>query len=296
MEIKKRIEVEAFYSTQQIAFMKKPSGKIVIPFEVLKFNDGSLRITLDQAVLDSLDHPQIINISAYIESMDDLMVVAQIKEIIDRYVRFSYRMLTVTSPIYSRYDRVMLGNDGFGASVFSRFVNSIGFTCVQYFDCHSKVLADLTTNSSNVVQSYLVSDLLDTQGFTIAPDKGACKKNPKAKLIFNKTRNALTGKVEGVEPAVLNELKVGCTYTVVDDLCEGGRTFFEVAKSFSKYYDNDLNLYVTHGLFTNGAFPKLLMLYKHIYVYFLKEDVYNALTPAQKQRVTVKYLIQGDEA
>lgn len=50
MEIKKRIEVAAFYGTQQIAFLKKQAGNIDIPFEVLKFSDGSLRVTLDKDV------------------------------------------------------------------------------------------------------------------------------------------------------------------------------------------------------------------------------------------------------
>lgn len=296
MEIKKRIEVAAFYGTQQIAFLKKQAGNINIPFEVLKFSDGSLRVTLDKDVLASLDNPQFVNITAYIESMDDVMVVAQIKDVIDRHLRFHQVYLTVTSPIYSRYDRVMLGNDGFGAKVFADFINSIGFACVHYYDCHSDVLVDLTKASTNIEQTLLVREMVEDSHLSIAPDKGACKKNPTAKLMFSKMRDLVTGKIQGVAIAVYNDLKKDVTYTVVDDLCEGGRTFVEVALAFSEYYDNNLNLYVTHGLFTNGAFGKLLSYYKHIYVYFLKESVYNTLTDAQKECVTVKYLIKEDEA
>lgn len=292
METKQKIEVVVSYGTQQVAFMKKPSGVIKIPFDVLKFNDGSLRVTLDQEVLNSLDHPHMVNIHAYIESLDDLMIVAQIKDVLERYVRFSYSVLTVLSPIYSRYDRVMLGNDGFGTKVFSRFIDSMNFTMVNYFDCHSDVLVKQTNNANDFEQHLLVRDMIDTQGFTIAPDKGACKKNQTAKLMFIKTRDVATGKITGVAIAAYNELKEGVTYTVVDDLCEGGRTFIEVAKEFKNFYENDLQLYVTHGLFTNGAFDKLLMHYTHIYVYFLKESVYNTLSEEQKAQVTIKYLIK----
>lgn len=292
METKQKIEVEASYSSTQIAFMGKPSENIKIPFEVLKFQDGSLRVTLDQEILMTLEHPHMINIQAYIESMDDLMIVAQIKDCLERHIRFAHYILTVLSPVYSRYDRVMLGNDGFGAKVFSRFIDSIAFSSVVYFDCHSNVLVDATNNAHDIEQYLLARELVPNTHFSIAPDKGACKKNPNAKLMFVKTRDLSTGKITGVEIAAYNALKEGVTYTVIDDLCEGGRTFIEVAKEFEQYYDNDLQLYVTHGLFTNGAFGKLLMHYVHIYVYFLKESVYNTLSEAEKLQVTVKYLIK----
>ncbi len=40
---------------------------------------------------------------------------------------------------------------------------------------------------------------------------------------------------------------------VIDDLCDGGATFISVAKLLRKHYSfNELNLYVTHGLFSKG--------------------------------------------
>ncbi len=98
----------------------------------------------------------------------------------------------------------------------------------------------------------------------IAPDKGAVERVhdfadthfPDAKIIYaTKERDFNTGKIIKYEftepiPAFTKAL-------VVDDICDGGRTFLELAELFrqtvaSPYVENPLQLYVSHGIFAKG--------------------------------------------
>jgi hypothetical protein len=45
----------------------------------------------------------------------------------------------------------------------------------------------------------------------------------------------------------------GCKFVIIDDICDGGRTFIELAKAIlDKVPDAKIYLIVTHGLFTSG--------------------------------------------
>jgi ribose-phosphate pyrophosphokinase len=41
-------------------------------------------------------------------------------------------------------------------------------------------------------------------------------------------------------------------FLIVDDICDGGRTFTELAKVLKKWTDMPVDLYVTHGIFSKG--------------------------------------------
>lgn len=269
--------------------------QLQLHFDVLKFKDGSLRVTVDD--LNLLSQYQNCTISAYIQSMDDLMVVAQIKDIIKRHKPEMFMVFGILSPSYSRYDRVMLEdkNDGFGSLVFANFINSIGFDLVNTYDCHSEVMVDQINHCFDIPQQHLVEHLIGTNTPTISPDKGAVKKNPKAEIIYNKVRDLSTGKIVGVEK-VKGEFD-DSYYTLVDDLCEGGGTFLGVMNTLKleDVQPSGVDLYITHGLFTNNAIEKLLTVFDNIYVYIMTNDVYNSLTKDQLDRVKPNLVISLGE-
>ena len=45
-------------------------------------------------------------------------------------------------------------------------------------------------------------------------------------------------------------------FIIIDDICDGGRTFIELAKEIRKQTDKPIYLIVTHGIFSAG-FEKL---------------------------------------
>lgn len=289
--LKHKIEVYFNPNTLQASLMN--FEREFVRHDTLTFNDGSIRVTIDA---DIPDHHHC-EIHAFIENMDDLMIVAQIVDIVERKSKapkdFS---LYITSAVYSRYDRVMLENqvDAFGAKVFSDFINSLRFNTVILFDCHSKVMLDLINHSYNVEQQSLANTCVHglESYLLIAPDKGALVKNPNAQIVLSKARDVNTGKIIGVHLDKVPVESIDEQYCLlIDDICEGGRTFTEVAHTIYADHSPNLDLYVTHGIFSNNAIEKLLVDYDEIHVYFMKESVYNSLTVEQQSRLNVQNLI-----
>ncbi len=272
--------------------------------DILKFNDGSIRVTIPALNNNRYIKHGLCEISAYVESLDDLMVIAQIKDIIERkslgQVLFNLELLGTA---YTRYDRVMFEDkiDGFGAKVFADFVNSIGFNSVTLYDPHSEVISYLIKNTTVVKQQHLLNHLISNEKFgIICPDKGAKKKVDSTNMptvYCDKSRNPETGKINGI---IVSSISVGKIdrydkLIVVDDICEGGGTFLGLADSLTMYdcfSEKEICLYVTHGIFSNNAIEKLLEKYSKIYVYFLKESVYNSLTEQQRLNVVYSTLIR----
>ena len=75
-----------------------------------------------------------------------------------------------------------------------------------------------------------------------------------------KHRDVLTGQITGTSIIGEAEAKTGI---IVDDICDGGRTFIELAKVIRKDYDK-LILCITHGIFSNG-FDELFKYFDQIY-------------------------------
>lgn len=268
---------------------------ISLEINVLKFNDGSIRVTIPD--IFNYQH-SAFKITTFIESMDDLMIVAQIKDILTRNGNPGVNsFLEITSTPYTRYDRVMYDNssDAFGLKVFADMLNSLKFTTVLMYDVHNEYATfGLINNFINHEQTFLVNDLVGGDYNQIAPDKGALKKKNKSSIIFDKVRDVTTGEIKGIE-LIENTSIDNLPNIVVDDICEGGRTFIELAKVYNRndsLKSTPLSLYVTHGIFSNNAISKLTEYYDKIYVYFMKLSVYNELTQDQKNKLVIQYLVE----
>jgi len=91
----------------------------------------------------------------------------------------------------------------------------------------------------------------------VFPDKGAMERYKDIQcisglntLFFEKVRDQQTGNITSLRPS--KEIPSHNTALVIDDICDGGRTFVEVAK----FLDGSVkHLYVSHGLFSaeNGV-------------------------------------------
>ena len=101
----------------------------------------------------------------------------------------------------------------------------------------------------------------------IAPDAGATKRATDAATYYGlplyqawKRRDPSGGAIHGyrTEP-----LPTAGHFLVVDDICDGGRTFLELHGTLQRA-NATADLYVAHGLFSNGT-TTLLESYRHIY-------------------------------
>lgn len=164
----------------------------------------------------------------------------------------------------ARQDRRNLDGDSlFSAKYYAQIVNSIGFESVHVIDPHSDVVPALLDrcvvhNVGHVVQRagfHGDSGFFGNYDYVVAPDAGAAKRaGVMAKQLGVpviqawKTRDVTTGKLTGFGLEEVPESRV----LVVDDLCDGGGTFLGLADVLDSH-GHVADLYVTHGLFTQGT-------------------------------------------
>jgi ribose-phosphate pyrophosphokinase len=93
-----------------------------------------------------------------------------------------------------------------------------------------------------------------------------------------KERDQISGQIIRHE---VPEIMAGKRVLVADDLCDGGRTFMEVAEFIPA--PRECDLYVTHGVFSNGAVDRLLTVFDRIWV----SNSLHSATAAASDRVSI---------
>lgn len=164
---------------------------------------------------------------------------------------------------YARQDRVCNPGESHALKVFGQLINSLKFQQVIVIDPHSDVAAGVIDNLAPYTQVDIFEDIHNfSEWWIVAPDLGALKKAEKfAKhvgargvIACMKTRNPLTGEITGqsVMGATEDELS-NQKLLVLDDICDGGRTFVGVHALLNDFAPERLELAVTHGIFSYGT-------------------------------------------
>lgn len=196
-------------------------------------------------------------------SMNGFMALAEIKEILSR----DGRKVELVYPYlpYARQDRVIEPNEPFSLKVFAKLLNSLEFSRVIIWDPHSDVVPALINNCSIVPQWKIAHRILpmeilgDAEIMWVSPDVGAYKKISKFILDDNRIITGLKqrdpdGKI--IRTRILYDTTTqkiyGKTCVLVDDICDGGRTFIELAKLLKECGAKHVILCVTHGIFSQG--------------------------------------------
>ena len=177
---------------------------------------------------------------------------------------------------YARQDRMCDSGESFSLKVFSSLVNSLGLGKVTMVDAHSDVAPALIENSVNLSNSIYVKQALEDIGdpggvLIVSPDSGANKKVHKlvkdlgtgnTVIACDKVRDPTTGKLSGFR--VFADDLGGKSCLIVDDICDGGRTFIGVAQELRRKNAGKLYLFVTHGIFSAGHI-ELRMAFEKVY-------------------------------
>lgn len=110
----------------------------------------------------------------------------------------------------------------------------------------------------------------------ISPDAGATKKATEiarilgkdSVVVCEKVRNPMTMEIEKTVVHMDPSKPVPLSVLIVDDICDGGRTFIELAKILKQEKGvSVVDLYVTHGIFSYGK-EKVLEHVDNIYCHF----------------------------
>lgn len=183
---------------------------------------------------------------------------------------------------YARQDRVCNKGEPLSVKVVTDLINSVNFNNVYCWNIHSDVGGALINNLKHgdmtEIAGILVNDFPRGTTVLVSPDAGAMKKTlafakehgyPRV-ICAEKQRDTLTGEIKGIKipsDAMKNIYQLGdLHFLVLDDICDGGRTFIELAKALESHilFDDSINLYVTHGIFSNGL-SELQKYYTNIY-------------------------------
>jgi ribose-phosphate pyrophosphokinase len=176
--------------------------------------------------------------------------------------------------------------------VICPIINSLNFSKVSVLDPHSDVLEACLNNYEKTNNHFLVALALnsicaDMSGSVclVSPDAGAYKKvfdvakefNIEKIITATKVRDLKTGQILHTEvptPDMHNDIK----YVIIDDICDGGRTFTEIAKAIKASRPTaKIYLVVTHGIFS-GGFYELDELFENVFCTNSYEDIKSKVT------------------
>lgn len=222
-------------------------GKSDISYEISRFPDGEIQITLGE-----FSHKSEINVQCRITTADELFILMQVCDILARHdVQFS---ISIYYLMGMRMDRVMDFNRPFTLKVIVGILDNLGATDVSLFCPHSERGLDLF-KKTDVYK--ICSDEWETfndnlAGYqTVLPDAGAVDRyyyiEPPADVIVGeKVRDVATGKILSIK--VKNPEAIdGRPLLLIDDLCDGGGTFVGLAAAIREIDpDAKISIVVNH--------------------------------------------------
>lgn len=230
--------------------------------ELRKFAGGECNVRFNE-----LNGEKEVRLNTRLNSSDDLMNLILA---VDALRRMGVKHIEALIPYvpYARQDRVMVPGEALSIRVFADLLNNLKLDKVTVFDPHSDVTPALI-NNCEVIPNYdmvrhFLKELQLTDFVLVSPDLGAYKKVDKlaAKIGYKgeiatgiKVRDLATGEIvrSDVNTADLG----GKPCLVVDDICDGGRTFIELAAALKAKGAGDLYFIASHGVFSHNAVERL---------------------------------------
>lgn len=243
--------------------------KSEIKFTVSKFPDGQQSITLDMVDAD-LPNKITVSIASRFNSFKDLEIIIAANQALREFSYVENIKLNVPYFLGARSDRKFeAGTSNYLKTVICPIINAQNFSRVTVLDPHSDVLEACLNNYHKHNNHRLVKNALtkidnkdgaQSRICLVSPDAGAYKKIFDVAKEFKidniitatKVRDLKTGQILRTEVPTLdqhNNLK----YVIIDDICDGGRTFIELAKVIKDSRPTaEVCLIVTHGIFSAG--------------------------------------------
>lgn len=238
-------------------------GDLVLDYKDFIFPGGEVGVKLNSQNYKFLYDSRDITIFARLQNSNDVIKLSMIKDAVQRFDKNKKINLIMPYIPYGRQDRVCDKGESFSLKVFCDFINNLTFNKVTIIDPHSEVSCALINNSEIITQFDIINKWLDftnknKMNILVAPDAGANKKTSEIAKYFqqdsfiraDKLRDLSTGNIK--ETIVYYDDFKGGNVLCVDDICDGGRTFVELAKVCKAKNCGKFILYVTHGIFSKG--------------------------------------------
>lgn len=246
---------------------REQNSPMEIPVSTTVFPGGELHVTAE--IVEFRKLVKAIRIVAWLESAHDIMELLLATDALRRQVPGKPVHLTMAYVPYARQDRVANSGEALSIKVFADLINAQDYATVTIVDPHSDVTPALLERCITFAPTIMAAKAIAMVGdcALVCPDAGArkrvheiAKRTQRQVIHADKMRNTLTGEITGtsVEIRAINAMAHSIPLLVIDDICDGGRTFIELAKELRLVgYAGPLHLYVTHGIFSKGVAPLL---------------------------------------
>lgn len=246
-------------------------GPVNYPVKSFDFSGGEVQVRVEPIPEDVRE----VTIESDIRSPRDLIETALTLNAVGNSFCPDYKIRLIVRYLpYSRQDRACAKGEAFSLGVILPFLtaNLVAGDTLVTWDVHSGVAQDIfrdrkiPANFCNVTAADLLESLINDNGIfmdpdtiVISPDKGAVDRATEVKkklglssvVYASKVRDPGTGEILRTEiPDYISY--EGKPLLIVDDICDGGRTFIELAKVLREKKPSRIDLYVTHGIFSKG--------------------------------------------
>jgi ribose-phosphate pyrophosphokinase len=241
-----------------------------IKFKISKFPDGQQSITILE--IQNREYWFIENrvlIVSRFNSFGDLELIISANKALQEIGSTKIELL---APYFlgGRSDRKFeAGTSNYLKTVICPIINLQNFDKVTIYDPHSDVLEACLNNfvkGDNVgLAIFALREIGGIENVVlVSPDAGALKKvyhvaeslNIQDIVIAAKHRDIKTGQITHTEIPNIEKYNETSKFVIIDDICDGGRTFTELAKEIRKYNaTSKIYLIVSHGIFSAGLKP-----------------------------------------
>ena len=241
-----------------------------MPIKTFNFSGGECHVSLAGIKIESQTY-----INAGLYCSDDIMCLLLTVDAVREVNANTKIFLVIPYFPYARQDRAFLSG-AFSLRVMAKLINDLDCYKVNIYDPHSEVTSALIKRCSVITQTDILintamASIITEKGLALmAPDAGAKNKAMYSArslivdLFFaSKVRDTITGEILNTEViSAVSERDL----LVVDDICDGGRTFIELSKVLKEKGASDIYLYITHGIFSKGV-DVVAEHFKHIYCF-----------------------------
>jgi len=255
-----------------------------IPYKINKFPDGQQDIVIGECT-----KKKVIIESRLRNWLDLELIVASVAAL--RRLRVETIGLSLPYLLGARSDRAFVeGGNSYLVDVLAPVINSLELDAIIVFDVHSDVapacIKNLTLMDNLILVKFALEnieeDLKDL--VVVSPDAGALKKIYNVMfnvglsnlVVASKHRDIPTGKITHTE-VPLSLIHYKKDFLIIDDICDGGRTFIEIAKKIKAEYPSaKIYLVVSHGIFSAG-FEELSIYFERIFTTNSYSDINHPL-------------------
>jgi ribose-phosphate pyrophosphokinase len=230
-----------------------------IPFTISRMPDGQPHFKLDVDLREREWLDAVIEVDMRHVDILILLLAADTLHASGYEVSLDIRYM-----LGARMDRRISVQEPATLSVICRLIRGAGFKRIRVLDPHSQATLNELGATGVWPTQQVVMALSGRDSNTtvlVAPDAGAAGRMPNyltrdlasyRVVECTKRRDPHDGSLS--DPKIIDASAVwGKHCLIVDDICDGGRTFTQLAVQLRQAGASDIDLFVTHGIFSKGT-------------------------------------------